>query len=363
MRREDFAFDLPEELIAQTPARTRTASRLLLVDGAGASAPVDRVFADLPGALRAGDLLVFNDTRVFPARLHGVKDSGGRVEVLVERIEAGGRVLAQIRASKSPRPGTRLQLGTDRDAGFAAEMVEREGDLFRLQFPTGCASLEWLERYGHIPLPPYIARSDTDDDAARYQTVYAREEGSVAAPTAGLHFDEELLAVLAREGVDQAFVTLHVGAGTFQPIRVDDLDAHRMHAERYSLPAATATASAACRARGGRVIAVGTTVVRTLEAAARLEGTVAGAPRACSGETQIFIRPPYRFRVVDGLITNFHLPESTLLMLVSAFVGRERVLSAYAHAVAARYRFFSYGDAMLLWPSADAVDTAARAVA
>jgi len=363
MRREDFAFDLPEELIAQTPAQARTASRLLEVDGASATAPADRAFSDLPGALRAGDLLVFNDTRVFPARLHGAKDSGGRVEVLVERIETRGRVLAQVRASKSPKPGTRLQLGTDRDAGFSAEMIEREGDLFRLQFPTERATLEWLDAYGHVPLPPYIERSDTEEDASRYQTVYAREEGSVAAPTAGLHFDDALLEQLARGGVEQAFVTLHVGAGTFQPIRVDDLEAHRMHAERYTLPAATAEAIAACRARGGRVIAVGTTVVRTLEAVARIEGTVAGAPPASSGETEIFIRPPYRFRVVDGLITNFHLPESTLLMLVSAFAGRERVLAAYAHAVAERYRFFSYGDVMLLWPSADAVDADARAVA
>ena len=362
MRRQDFHFDLPEELIAQAPLAERSGSRLLVLDGV--SGAVDhRRFDALPTLLEAGDLLIFNDTRVIPARLHGRKDSGGRVEVLVERIESDREVLVQLRASKSPRSGTGLVLGTDRGEGFAAEMIGRDDDLFRLRFPAGETVTGLLDRYGHVPLPPYIEREDTAADAERYQTVYAREEGSVAAPTAGLHFDDALLDACAAAGIERAFVTLHVGAGTFQPVRVEDLAAHRMHRERYTVPVETAEAIAACRARGGRVIAVGTTVVRTLEAAARDRALENGAPTAGGGETDIFILPPYRFRVVDGLITNFHLPESTLLMLVSALAGREQVLAAYAAAVAERYRFFSYGDAMLIHPMAAAIDADARRVA
>ncbi|MEE4302409.1 MAG: tRNA preQ1(34) S-adenosylmethionine ribosyltransferase-isomerase QueA [Pseudomonadales bacterium] len=359
MRRQDFHFELPEELIAQAPLPERSSSRLLVLDGTDGAIEHHR-FAALPTLLEAGDLLVFNDTRVIPARLHGRKDSGGRVEVLVERIESDRLVLAQVRASKSPKPETRLILGTDHGEGFEAEMIAREDDLFRLRFPAGETVTALLDRFGHVPLPPYIERADTAEDAERYQTVYAREGGSVAAPTAGLHFDAALLEACAQHGIERAFVTLHVGAGTFQPVRVDDLAAHRMHSERYTVPPETAAAIAACRARGGRVIAVGTTVVRTLEAAARDRALEAGAPVAGGGETDIFILPPYRFRVIDGLITNFHLPESTLLMLVSALAGREQVLAAYETAVAERYRFFSYGDAMLIRPMATALDEDAR---
>ena len=361
MRRQDFHFDLPEALIAQAPLAERSGSRLLLLDGSSGS--IEHLgFEVLPQQLQAGDLLVFNDTRVIPARLFGHKESGGKVEVLIERIESAGEVLAQIRASKSPRPGDRLLLGTDRDAGFEVSMVAREADLFRLRFPDERDTMDWLESYGHVPLPPYIERGDAEADRERYQTVYARESGAVAAPTAGLHFDDALLDACARAGVAQAFVTLHVGAGTFAPMRVDDVDAHRMHAERYRLPPETARAIADCRARGGRVIAVGTTVVRTLEAAARDHGVEHGSPRACSGETDIFLRGDVRFAVVDGLVTNFHLPESTLLMLVAAFAGREHVLAAYESAVAHQYRFFSYGDAMLVWPRLQAIDPETRGV-
>ena len=359
MRRQDFHFDLPPELVAQAPLAERAHSRLLVLDGADGTR-VHARFDALPSLLAPGDLLVFNDTRVIPARLFGQKDSGGRVEVLIERIESDALALAQVRASKSPKPGTRLLLGTDRDEGFEVEMVERVGDLFRLRFPAHASVTACLDSHGHVPLPPYIERADTAADAERYQTVYAREAGSVAAPTAGLHFDDALLEACAARGIERAFVTLHVGAGTFQPVRVDDLASHRMHSERYTVPAETADAIAACRARGGRVVAVGTTVVRTLEAAARDRGLERGAPVPGGGETDIFILPPYRFRVVDGLVTNFHLPESTLLMLVSAFAGREAVLGAYETAVAERYRFFSYGDAMLVWPAPGSVDDRGR---
>ena len=362
MRREDFRFELPEELIAQAPLAERSDSRLLVLDGGrgpGEGLGHHR-FRALPELLEPGDLLVFNDTRVIPARLLGRKESGGRVEVLVERIEADDLALVQLRASKAPKPGTRLVLGTDRGAGFVAEMVAREDDLFRLRFPAGEPVTHLLDRYGHVPLPPYIERPDTAADAERYQTVYAHQPGAVAAPTAGLHFDAGLLEALADRGIERAFVTLHVGAGTFQPVREEDLSAHRMHRERYTVPPEASTAIRACRRRGRRVIAVGTTVVRTLEAAVRDRAPGDAAPRPGGGETDIFILPPFRFRVVDGLVTNFHLPESTLLMLVSALAGRERVLAAYEAAVAERYRFFSYGDAMLLWPMAEALDEAAR---
>ncbi|MEE4384647.1 MAG: tRNA preQ1(34) S-adenosylmethionine ribosyltransferase-isomerase QueA [Pseudomonadales bacterium] len=352
MQRSDFAFHLPEELIAQEALEDRAASRLLVLDGATGTL-AHHGFRDLPGLLAPGDLVVFNDTRVIPARLFGTKESGGRVEVLVERVLPGHRVLAQVRASKSPKPGTQLVLGEDRGAPVSVTMRERREDLFLLQFPEDRPVEAVLETAGHVPLPPYIRREDRADDRERYQTVYARVPGSVAAPTAGLHFTAGILEALEARGVETAFVTLHVGAGTFQPVRVDDVEAHRMHAERLVVSEATVAAIRACRARGGRVIAVGTTVVRALESAAE-GGEAPGVPRATEEETEIFIYPGYRYRVIDGLITNFHLPESTLLMLVAAFAGRDAVLAAYENAVAERYRFFSYGDAMLAWPAADA---------
>ena len=339
MRRQDFHFDLPEELIAQFPAAERTASRLLMLEGAD-GAVRDLQFRDLPGLLRRGDLLVFNDTRVIPARLFGEKASGGKVEVLVERILDRQRVLAHVRASKSPKPGSWLTL----EGELEVEMLGRQGDLFELRF-TGGEVLDQLKRYGRMPLPPYIDRDAGGADAERYQTVYARREGAVAAPTAGLHFDETMLAQLAAQGIERAFVTLHVGAGTFQPVRVDDIREHVMHHEYLEVSAETCAAIAAARARGGRVVAVGTTVVRSLESAARR-----GELQPFQGETDIFIYPGYEFRVVDALVTNFHLPESTLLMLVSAFAGYDHVMAAYRHAVAQHYRFFSYGDAMFVLP-------------
>ena len=342
MRRTDFHFDLPPELIAQHPAVERAASRLLCLDG-DSGALADRHFRDLPALLRAGDLLVFNDTRVIPARLFGRKETGGRVEVLVERVLDERRVLAHVRASKSPRAGGRLTL----EGGVEAEMLARQGELFELALSgaEGASALDLLEAHGHMPLPPYIARADADDDRERYQTVYADKRGAVAAPTAGLHFDQAMLARLAAQGVESAFVTLHVGAGTFQPVRVDDIREHHMHAERIEVSKAVVEAVARTRARGGRVVAVGTTSVRSLESAARAGG---GELRPFAGDTDIFITPGHDFRVVDALLTNFHLPESTLLMLVSAFAGHENVMAAYRHAVAERYRFFSYGDAMFL---------------
>jgi S-adenosylmethionine:tRNA ribosyltransferase-isomerase len=335
---DDFDYPLPPELIAQAPLPERTASRLLEMDGA---ALADRRFAELPDLLLPGDLLVMNDTRVLHARLFGQKESGGQVEVLVERPLAGHEVLAQVRASKTPRPGSRLRL----EDAFDVEVLGREGEFYRLRFPD--EPLPLLERHGRLPLPPYIERAAAAPDEERYQTVFARERGSVAAPTAGLHFDQALLARLGERNIGTARVTLHVGAGTFQPVRVHKLAEHRMHRERYSLPAATVAAIAACRARGGRVVAVGTTTLRTLEAAAQLD-KLSGELRAGEGDTDIFITPGFRFRVADLLVTNFHLPKSTLLMLVSAFGGFEPIRAAYRHAIAQRYRFFSYGDAMLI---------------
>jgi len=332
----DFDYLLPPERIAQFPLAERTASRLLLADGARLA---DSRFAELPDLLRAGDLLVFNDTRVLHARLGGVKESGGRVEVLIERQVGRREALAQVRASHAPRPGSRLRLAE----AFDVEVVARDGEFHLLRFPAGDDLVALLERHGTLPLPPYIQRAPLDTDEARYQTIYAREHGSVAAPTAGLHFDEGLLDALRTRGVEFAWITLHVGAGTFQPVRVDDLAQHRMHRERYHVPAETAGAVAAARARGGRIIAVGTTSLRALEAAAREDGIVAG-----SGETELFILPGFRFRSAHCLITNFHLPRSTLLMLVSAFGGADSIRRAYRHAIAAGYRFFSYGDAMFL---------------
>jgi len=337
---DDFDFPLPPELIAQHPAPERTGSRLLHVWGRQQS---DRKFADLPGLLRAGDLLVFNDTRVMKARLFGQKGSGGRVEVMLERIIDARHAIAQIRASKSPKPDTRILLA---DA-FTVRVTGRagaSGEFFTLELVDRGSLWELAEQHGKLPLPPYIAHPAGDADETRYQTVYAREPGAVAAPTAGLHFDEAMLETLRTQGVTPAFLTLHVGAGTYQPVRVDRIAEHRMHSERFDIPPATADAIAATRVAGGRVVAVGTTSLRALESAALIDGSVRPGP----AETDIFITPGHRFKVVDRLITNFHLPKSTLLMLVSAFAGYDAIRTAYAHAVAERYRFFSYGDAMLL---------------
>jgi S-adenosylmethionine:tRNA ribosyltransferase-isomerase len=337
MRRSDFHFDLPPELIAQRPLPERTASRLLALEGPS-GALQDRLFRDLPSLLRPGDLLVFNDTRVLPARMFARKETGGRVEVLIERLLAPARASAHVRASKPLRPGGLLRL----DGGERVEMVGRDEDLFLLR-SLDADFAELMRRHGHMPLPPYIERADERGDQERYQTVYARRDGAVAAPTAGLHFDAPMLDRLRLQGIDTAQITLHVGAGTFQPVRVDDLDAHRMHAEWLEVGEAVCHQVQQVRARGGRVIAVGTTSVRSLETAAA--GGDLGPYR---GDSRLFIRPGYRFRVVDAMITNFHLPESTLLMLVSAFAGHRQIMHAYRHAVASRYRFFSYGDAMFL---------------
>ncbi|WP_440997316.1 tRNA preQ1(34) S-adenosylmethionine ribosyltransferase-isomerase QueA [Arhodomonas sp. SL1] len=342
MQLSDFQFDLPEELIASEPLAERSASRLLCLDG-GSGAVADRRFADLPDLLFAGDLVVLNDTRVIPARLHGRKASGGAVELLVERLTGEHEVLAHVRASRAPRVGTELAL----EGGLLASVIDREGALFRLRFAGDEPVLGLLERHGHMPLPPYIRRPDTPLDRERYQSVFASESGAVAAPTASLHFDEALFARLAERGVDTARVTLHVGAGTFQPVREADITRHHMHSEWLRVPEETVAAVRRARGAGARVVAVGTTVVRALEAAA--EG---GVLAPFSGETDIFIYPGFRFRVVDAMITNFHLPGSTLIMLVSAFAGREHVLAAYRHAVSERYRFFSYGDAMFIAPPA-----------
>jgi len=350
----DFDYQLPERLIAQRPPERRGDSRLLLLDGASGERR-DARFADLLDLLDPRDLLVFNDTRVIPARLRGHKASGGRVEVLVERISGEREALCHLRASKSPKAGSRLLL----EGALEAEVSGREAALFRLRFAGDVPLLQLLERHGHMPLPPYIQRTDDATDLDRYQTVYARAPGAVAAPTAGLHFDDAMLAALDRRGIARAFVTLHVGAGTFQPVRVDDIASHRMHAEWLQVDRATCEAVAATRARGGRVVAVGTTVVRALESAAAASSAAGPAASTAElrphlGDTRLFITPGARFAVVDALLTNFHLPRSTLLMLVSAFAGRAAVLDAYRHAVAAEYRFFSYGDAMFLLPDRSA---------
>ena len=343
---DDFDFPLPPELIAQHPAAERSGSRLLHVCG---QQHADRKFADLPTLLRAGDLLVFNDTKVIKARFFGVKETGGQIEIMLERIVDATHAICQIRASKAPKTGCLLRLA---DA-FTVRMTGRagaDGDFFALELVDRNNFWEVSEQYGKLPLPPYIEHPAEGADETRYQTVYAREPGAVAAPTAGLHFDEAMLDTLRSQGVGTAFVTLHVGAGTYRPVRVEKIADHRMHSERYVVPPETAAAIAATRAAGGRVIAVGTTSLRTLESAGNDDGSV----NAGSSETDIFITPGYRFKVVDRLITNFHLPKSTLMMLVSAFAGYDAIRAAYAHAVAERYRFFSYGDAMLLEKS-DAV--------
>ena len=361
MRTSDFHYELPPELIARYPAEPRSGSRLLALDGADGGNR-DLRFTDLPSLLRPGDLLVFNDTRVIPARLFGVKETGGRIEVLIERVLGPYKALAQVRASKPPKPNQRLDL----EGGVTARVLGRRGEFYELDFGPDYTVIEQLERAGHMPLPPYIARGDEPLDRERYQTVYARAPGAVAAPTAGLHFDEPLLARLKALGVEFGWLTLHVGAGTFQPVRSENLASHRMHAEYLKLVPVLCDQVNAARAAGRRVVAVGTTVVRALESATGAGGRLA----PFEGETDIFIYPGYRFRAVDALLTNFHLPGSTLLMLVCAFAdwieargavqgctgrafgGTAAVLAAYRHAVAAGYRFYSYGDAMFVLPAA-----------
>ena len=347
MKKSDFHFELPQELIAQVPLPERSASRLLRVPAAPGHFE-DAHISDLPELLHPGDLLVFNDTRVIPARLFGQKTTGGRVEILIERLLADNETRAQIGASKSPRPGSRIVL----DAGGEAEVLSREGEFYHLRFHVAEGLETWLLHAGRMPLPPYIHREPGVDDQERYQTVFAKQLGAVAAPTAGLHFDQPLLDALRERGVEFGHVTLHVGAGTFQPMRVEHVHEHRMHSEWLNVGAELVAQIRRTRERGGRVIAVGTTVVRALESAMGKDDAGEPVLHPFAGETQIFIFPGYRICSVDALITNFHLPESTLLMLVSAFAGRERILDAYRHAVEQRYRFFSYGDAMLLFPQA-----------
>jgi S-adenosylmethionine:tRNA ribosyltransferase-isomerase len=338
MQTSDFHFDLPDELIAQHPPEQRGDSRLLHVNGAG-GALHDRHFSDLPDLLEPGDLLVFNNTRVMKARLFGTKETGGRIEILVERLLDTARALAHVRASKSPKAGSVIEVD-----GYRLEVVGRDDSLFELQ-AYGITFPELMERHGHMPLPPYITRPDAMEDMERYQTVYAEREGAVAAPTAGLHFTPEMLLRLAQKGVRTAHVTLHVGAGTFQPVRVDNLDDHVMHSEWLEVTQAVCDSVSETRASGHRVIAVGTTSMRALESA-----SASGELRPMTGDTSLFITPGYRFRSVDMMLTNFHLPESTLMMLVCAFGGYDTMMRAYRHAVEQRYRFFSYGDAMLIEP-------------
>jgi S-adenosylmethionine:tRNA ribosyltransferase-isomerase len=338
MRLSDFHYELPADRIAQYPPARRGDSRLLVLDGPTGRTE-DRHFQDLPDYLRPGDLLVFNDTRVIPARLHGVKDSGGRAEVLIERLLGPTRALAQVRASKPTRPGRQIRVGEG-----SLRVIDRQGALYELELEAGDLP-SFLDRHGHVPLPPYILRTDEPADRERYQTVYAARPGAVAAPTAGLHFDQAMLDRLAAQGVRFGRVTLHVGAGTFQPVRSDRLDEHVMHAEQVEVGEEVCALAADTRRGGGRIVAVGTTAVRSLETAA-----ADGALRPYRGDTRLFIRPGYRFRSLDLLLTNFHLPESTLLMLVCAFAGFEPVMAAYRHAIHAGYRFFSYGDAMLIGP-------------
>ncbi|WP_293934491.1 tRNA preQ1(34) S-adenosylmethionine ribosyltransferase-isomerase QueA [Iodobacter sp.] len=340
MQVADFDYHLPESLIAQFPPEVRGASRLLHIDGLTRQ---DSHFRQLPQFLRAGDVLIFNDTKVIKARVFGKKDSGGAIEALIERVLDEHTALAHIRSSKAPKPGAKL-IFADR---WPATMIERKDDLFKLRFDGDESVLDILEQAGQLPLPPYITHTPDEEDAKRYQTIYARDPGAVAAPTAGLHFTPELLAELHAMGVKTGYLTLHVGAGTFQPIRVDDVSEHVMHFERYSIPETTVALIEATKSAGGRVIAVGTTSLRALEAASQ-NGFLAEP----IGDTNIFITPGYQFKVVDRLITNFHLPKSTLLMLVAAFVGFETMQAAYQHAVEHEYRFFSYGDAMLLEPKA-----------
>jgi len=344
MKRADFAFDLPEELIAQQPLPERSASRLLEVDGQSGEI-THRVFTDLPALLAPGDLLIFNNTRVLPARLYAQKQTGGKAEILIERLLGDGGALAHVRASKSPREGVLLIITSEPESDLselAVRVIGREGALYRLAPESGSIK-EMMRRFGHMPLPPYIERSDTPEDRDRYQTVFGRRDGAVAAPTAGLHFDQPLLDTLKLAGIAISEVTLHVGAGTFQPVRADNIEEHIMHSEYVEVDQACCDAIARCRSQGGRVVAIGTTAVRSLETAAR-----DGIPEPYSGDTDIFLYPGCKFNVVDAMVTNFHLPESTLIMLVSAFSGMDNIKSAYASAIENRYRFFSYGDAMFL---------------
>ncbi len=338
MKLSDFDYQLPAELIAYEPLTERSSSRLLVVDEATETF-TDKHFYELSQFLKAGDLLVFNNTKVIPARLYGQKASGGKLEVLIERVQTPQQALAHIRASKAPKAGTRLEL----EASFQATVLGREGELFKLTISPEQNWFELLDKHGHIPLPPYIERPDLASDRERYQTVYAQKLGAVAAPTAGLHFDEALLTKLAVQGIETTTVTLHVGAGTFQPVRTENLSQHRMHAEYVDVSQEACDAIHACKARGGRVVAVGTTSVRSLETAAQT-----GKLQPYAGDTRLFIQLGYEFKVVDLLITNFHLPQSTLLILVSAFAGYKTIKQAYQHAIKQSYRFFSYGDAMLL---------------
>ena len=338
MHLSDFDYQLPESLIAQSPLAERSASRLLVLNSVEDTL-LDREFSDLTELIESGDLLVFNDTRVIPARLFGQKQSGGKLEVMVERVLDREYLLAHIRSSRAPKPGTRLVL----EKNINCTMVRRQDDLFVLRYQGDKSWFEMLDRYGHVPLPPYIRRTDEKADRERYQTVYAQSPGAVAAPTAGLHFDTAMIDRLTARGVNTAYITLHVGAGTFQPVRGDDIDSHVMHAERIEVPQRVCDAIIRTRQAGKRVIAVGTTVVRSLETAA-----ATGKLLCYEGESQLFIKPGFRFNVIDAMITNFHLPKSTLLMLVSAFAGTDFIRRAYAHAILQRYRFFSYGDAMLI---------------
>jgi S-adenosylmethionine:tRNA ribosyltransferase-isomerase len=352
MRVSDFSFDLPEALIARYPKAERTSSRLMTLDG-DSGVITDGVFTDIVAQLNSGDLLVFNNTRVIPARMFGQKASGGKIEVLVERIVDQNTALAHIRASKSPKVGNELYLSEelgneDSDVKIKATMVARHGALFELKFAENVSVLDVLEQIGHMPLPPYIDRPDEDSDKERYQTVYNEKPGAVAAPTAGLHFDDPLLAKIKAKGVELAFVTLHVGAGTFQPVKVDEVADHIMHAEYVEVSDEVVAQIAKTKAAGGRVVAVGTTSVRSLESAAKASEEKGEALSAFYGDTDIFITPGCEFRVIDALVTNFHLSESTLLMLVSAFSGYDHIMSAYQHAISEEYRFFSYGDAMFL---------------
>ena len=338
MRTQDFDFFLPDALIAQHPTKARNASRLLHLGGSSTRLE-DKLFIDLPNFLSAGDLLVFNDTRVIKARLFGHKATGGNVELLVERVLDAHNVLAHIRASRSPKAGARLKLADVIDV----EVISRDDDLFHVKFLGGVSVLDLLDQFGALPLPPYITHAAEAEDDERYQTVYAKHAGAVAAPTAGLHFDEAMLSTLKAKGVNIAYVTLHVGAGTFQPVRVDNIEDHKMHCEIYHISAETVALIEATKSQGGKIVAVGTTSLRALESAAQH-----GKLKSGQGETDIFITPGFQFKIVDKLLTNFHLPKSTLLMLVSAFAGFEPIKNAYAHAVTQQYRFFSYGDAMLL---------------
>lgn len=339
MKKSDFNYHLPSELIAQKPLAQRSASRLLQLNKQTGEL-IDSRFGDFIGLLTPNDLLVFNDTKVIPARLYAQKATGGKVEILIERIEDSRQALAHVRASKSPKPDAVLHLQN----GIMCRVLEREHDLFRLQFETELTLLELLAEIGHMPLPPYIERADDKDDLERYQTVFAKQAGAVAAPTAGLHFDQAIMQALQQKGIPTDYVTLHVGSGTFQPVRVDDLSQHVMHKEFFQVSEACVESVRSAKKRGGRVVAIGTTAVRALESA-----SVSGELVAGCGDTQLFITPGYQFKTVDAMLTNFHLPESTLLMLISAFAGYDAVMNAYQHAIQQRYRFFSYGDAMAIF--------------